>query len=107
MAQFYITAISTTSFPKHHISRVLLHETVIADGVLSKGKVYSKDQVVRLIEAGNSVSTATWSYGDGNWKNGAEVEILHERDGTKYLRSGPDHSVLNNLLHLLPLEAFV
>lgn len=102
MATYYITAISHQTVGVHtFINKVLLH--FVQNNKVEKGKIHSKDDVIRLIKSGNAVFSATWNYTGMYWAEGENVGI-HTVQGIEYLRTSPDKEQRDNLLHLLPMN---
>lgn len=101
MADFYITAIKFSN-DNTHISQVLIHKPH-GEGRMYKGEIYTKNQVVRLLEQGYKVETANYNYKKGNWIIGANVGIVSV-DSKKYLRTDPDSIESDNLGNLLLID---
>lgn len=102
MSKFYITAIRTRSGNPSFITDVLVH-TPVSPGRLSKGRVCTKDEVISSLSLGHTFATATYSYNDGSWLNGANVGIV--RSGSvAYLRTDRDSTARDNLGNLLLID---
>ncbi|MDX1955733.1 MAG: DUF3892 domain-containing protein [Chitinophagaceae bacterium] len=101
MPSYYITAIKKETVNNHtFITQVLIHET--NESTVFRRQVKAKDEVIKLIKARNSVYTATWNYQNIAW--GRQETVAYEtRNGVEYLRTTPDASQRDNLLHLLNL----
>lgn len=102
MAKYYITGIKVETLNGHtFISKALIHEVI--EGKVKPGTVKSKDEIIKLIKTnGNSVLAALWNYSTMQW-NGKEEVSYETINKIEYLRSTPDESKRDNLLHLLPL----
>src|SRR5258708_32906365 len=101
MATYYITGIKKSTVGNHtYISVVLLHEV---NNTVSVGRIMNKDEVIRLIKANNNIYSATWNYTDIGWTR-QELVSYENRGGYEYLRTTPDNSQRDNLLHLIPID---
>lgn len=102
MAKYYITAIDKHSVGSHnYITRVILHE--VSGNTVIWGQIKSKDEVIKLLKANNTVYSAMWDYKNCAWDEGEPVTYLKRGDDL-YLRTEPDFQKKDNLLHLLPLS---
>lgn len=102
MATYYITAIDKQTVGNHtFIAKVLLH--LVDNSGVHTGQVRTKDYVINLIKSNNNIFTATWNYSNPGWRKQEPVSY-ETRNNQEYLRSTPDASKRDNLLHLLPLE---
>jgi hypothetical protein len=101
MAEYYITGIRQTTFNQHtFISEVLIH--LVENNSVHQGEIKGKDEVIRLIKARHSVFSALWNYSSIAWSR--QEQVSYETvGGTEYLRTTPDNTRRDNLLHLLPI----
>ncbi len=81
-----------------HVSLCITHP-----GGFSGGIKTTETEVVRLIEAGNVVSTLVWNYPD--WVSGARVEVI-QSNGRKFLRTVPNATSKDNLDNSLDMGGF-
>ncbi|TCC93690.1 DUF3892 domain-containing protein [Pedobacter frigiditerrae] len=102
---FYISGIwQTTHNGSKIVSHVFLHAND-ADG-FNRGVKTSREEVVKLIEAGKIVMTLRWDYHTAAFKTGAKVEII-EVGNIKYLRTHKDATVNDNLDNMIRMNAFI
>ncbi len=66
---------------------------------LYKAKKVSKDDAVRLLLNGNTAKTYMWNYEDCRFDAGAKVEVVEGKP--LFLKSDPDSTEDDNLLHLI------
>jgi len=102
MSNFYITAIREKSGNLSFITDVMVHSPV-SSGRLSKGKVYTKDEVLASISMGNAFTTATFNYSTGSWSVGAKVGTV-KIGYNIYLRTDRDSTARDNLGNLLLID---
>lgn len=102
MSTYYITAIKQETVGSHtFISHVLIHE--VTNSSVSQGRVMTKGEVIILINNNHHIYSATWNYTNIGWSEQEPIST-EKRNGHEYLRTSPDNSLRDNLLHLLPLE---
>ncbi len=102
MSKFYITAIREKSGNPSFITDVLVHSPVSA-GRLSKGRVFTKNEVISALSLGHTFKTATYNYSKGSWSEGANVSTIHIGYST-YLRTDKDSTARDNLGNLLLID---
>jgi hypothetical protein len=84
-----------------HVSHVNLH--LDNDSKVGSGKKTAKEDVIALIEKGNTVKTIRWIYQSRLWDQGALVDVYH-LNRKNYLRTVPDASESDNLDNMLPMD---
>ncbi len=101
MAEYYITGIRKIETNQHtYISEVLIH--LVVNNSVQIGVVMAKDAVIRMIKARDSVYSAVWNYAGIHWSR-QEAVSYETVGGQEYLRTTPDNTRRDNLLHLLPI----
>lgn len=101
MSKFYVTAIREGINPSS-ITHVLVHSP-LSPGRLSKGRILTKNEVISLINLGNTYSTATYNYLHGSWYEGANIGTVRVGYNT-YLRTDRDSTARDNLGNLLLID---
>jgi hypothetical protein len=101
MATYYITAIKKETVGNHtFIAHIVIH--LVDNAGVHTGVVRSKNDIIALIKARNQVYSAIWNYTNISWSQ-QELVGIEVRQGQEYLKTTPDNSQRDNLLHLLPL----
>lgn len=68
--------------------------------VLMKAEKMDKKATIALLNTpGNSATTYMWNYKNAKWDIGEHIHIVH--DNLPYLRTDPDSTRTDNLLHLI------
>ncbi|MDR2271253.1 MAG: DUF3892 domain-containing protein [Sphingobacterium sp.] len=71
--------------------------------VLSRAEKYSKEDAVELLlKKGNTAKTYLWNYTKCKFEKGAEVQVTNGKP--LYLKSNPDSTERDNLLHLIDYD---
>jgi hypothetical protein len=99
---YYVTAVRYSNNGSH-ISHVLIHNPGIESGRLLKGRVLSKEDVIKLIRNKDIVKTATFDYKSGSWHKGANINTVHNGVNS-YLRTDADSTLRDNLGHLMLID---
>jgi len=69
--------------------------------VITKAVKKTKTEAIAIVgNTTNKVWTLIWNYSDRKWTLGEEVYVAGEGN-SKYLKTKPDSSVRDNLLHLI------
>lgn len=90
---------------RSRISDVFLHG-ITDDNKFIRGVKTPESDVINLIENDKKIKTLVWSYKDAKWLTPVDV-IVSENEGGKYLKTSPDDSESDNLLHLINMLSFV
>lgn len=68
---------------------------------IGKAVKKTKSEAIVIVEnKNNSVKTYMWNYTERKWNGGEDVYVANEGD-LKFLKTKPDSSVRDNLLHLI------
>lgn len=99
MANYKISGVWKNS--NNEITHYAFHE-IVTSGITRARKV-TKAEAIRLLESGNKAITWIWNYTQAKFIDGELVEVVNRSSG-KYLRSNPDNTTTDNLLHLINFD---
>lgn len=86
------------------VQQLYVHEVTRLDGAnatwSSPGQWFTETELIKAI-ASRSVWTHEWDYVNRRWKFGESVIIVNRPPQSPYLKTAPDDTLQNNLLHLI------
>ena len=104
MAEFRISGIWLGS--EGVITNYAIHTAVKSDGnryfIGNAEKYTKKDAVELLLQKGNTAKTYLWNYTACGFDEGSDVQVTKGKP--LYLKSNPDSTESDNLLHLIDYD---